>query len=155
MIASGKSSRVAIRLMTDEDIDQVIQLDREITGAHRSITFSDPVNDYLGGDMTISYVAEANKKIVGFIMGSLTSIGPRVPKVGLPNVGLVQLVGVNPAWRKKGIAKSLVEAFVGKCKEKKCNGVHMLMMANDRPMRNLFESADFRAGDVLDMERKL
>lgn len=139
-----------IRLMTEDDIDQVIDLDRSITGKNRSITFSDPVTDYLGGDMAISYVADAGDKIVGFIMGSLTDIGPRVP-----NVGLVELVGVEPVWRKKGIGKKLVEAFVKTCKEKKANAVHMLLMAQDEPMRALFESCSFTTGDTLDMERKL
>lgn len=155
MAETGKDIKVKIRLMTEEDIDQVIQLDREITGPNRSITYSEPVNDYLGGDMTISYVAESKKKVVGFVLGCLTSIGPSVPNVGLPNVGLIQLVGVSPAWRKKGIARSLVEAFVKKCGEKKANGVHMLLMSQDKPMRSLFESCGFRSGDVLDMSRKL
>ncbi len=155
MVEKGKSLKPKIRLMTEDDIDQVIQLDREITGLHRSITFSDPVNDYLGGEMGTSYVAESKDKVVGFLMGGLTSIGPSVPNIGLPNVGLIQLIGVSPAWRKKGVAKTLVEAFIKKCKEQKANSVHMLLLAQDKQMRSLFESCDFRGGEVIDMERKL
>lgn len=155
MADKAKDTRVKIRLMSDEDIDQVIQLDREITGPNRSLTFSEPVNDYLGGDMTISYVAEVKDKIVGFVMGCLTNIGPGIPNIGIPNVGLVQLVGIRPEWRKKGIAQSLVEAFVKKCKEKKANGVHMLLMSQDKPMRSLFESCGFHSGDVVDMAKRI
>ncbi|GEM_PF-1176527 len=155
MVEKGKTVKPKIRLMTEDDIDQVIQLDREITGLHRSITFSDPVNDYLGGDIDTSFVAEARNKVIGFLMGQLTSIGPSVPRIGLPNVGLIQLVGVSPSWRKKGVAKSLVEAFVKKCKGEKANSVHMLMLAQDKQMRSLFESCDFTGGNVIDMERKL
>lgn len=155
MVGKGKSVKPIIRLMSEDDIDQVIQLDREITGLHRSITFSDPVNDYLGGDMSTSYVAETKNKVVGFLMGHFTSIGPSVPNIGLPNVGLIQLIGVSPVWRKKGVAKALVEAFVKRCREQKANSVHMMLLSQDKQMRSLFESCDFTGGDVIDMARKL
>lgn len=155
MVEKGKSLKPKIRLMTEDDIDQVIQLDREITGLHRSITFSDPVNDYLGGEMGTSYVAESKDKVIGFLMGTLTSIGPSVPNIGLPNVGLIRLIGVSPAWRKKGVAKNLVEAFAKRCKEQKANSVHMLMLSQDKEMRSFFEACDFRGGEVIDMERKI
>lgn len=155
MAERASSVKPNIRLMTEDDIDQVIQLDREITGLNRSITFSDPVNDYIGGDMGTSYVAEAKDKVVGFLMGHITSIGPSFPKIGLPNVGLIQLVGVSPAWRKKGVAKALVEAFIKKCQEKKADSVHMLLLSQDKQMRSLFESCNFRIGDVIDMEMRI
>ena len=64
----GKEGRVTIRKMEPEDIDAILAIDGKIGGVQRAITYRDLVRDYLGGQMDVSFVAEADNKVVGFVL---------------------------------------------------------------------------------------
>jgi len=68
------AKKVAIRSMKEDDLSGVLALDRKIFGRDRALTYSDPVQDYVGGEMAMSWVAEVQGKIAGFILRRIGQI---------------------------------------------------------------------------------
>jgi hypothetical protein len=51
-----------------EDISAILEIDRKITGEQRAITYRDLLQEALGGQMDVSFVAEMDDKMVGFVL---------------------------------------------------------------------------------------
>lgn len=142
--------KIIIRHMEEEDIDNVLELDRGISGAKRVPTYADPVTSYIGGEVGISWVAEREGRIIGFILGRLSELGARVPQIGL-----IELVGVGTKWRHRGIARKLVDAFCEDCRQKGAKAVHIIVSPEDEELRLFFKAQAFRPRELIHLERRL
>lgn len=146
-----EKTKITVRHMEVEDIDTVLDLDRRITGTKRTLTYTDPVTTYVGGELGISWVAEAEGRIIGFILGRLSQLlGTRVPRIGL-----IELVGVGTKWRHRGIARQLVEAFCEDCRQKGAVAVHIIISPEDEDLRLFFHTQAFRPRELIHLQRKL
>jgi hypothetical protein len=82
--AAGKRSmaqqQVTIRHMTEDDISDVLSIDRALVGNRRVLTYADPVESYCGGNLAASWVAEIDDTLVRFPLC-------RVVEPGLGTIG--------------------------------------------------------------------
>lgn len=136
---------IKIREMTDEDIDAVLAMDRKIVGEERAITYRDPLSFYIGAELSISFAAEAEGKVIGFALGRLRD----------PDTGWIQTVAVEPEYRHQGIATKLVEALVARCRSQGAKRVHTVVSWRDWGMLSFLRSLGFTRGEMVDLQRSL
>lgn len=144
------AKKIVIRPMTEEDITDILALDRKIFGQERALTYSDPVQDYVGGEVGLSCVAEVKGKIAGFILCQLAE-----PRPGLPRVVWVGSVGVDPELRRRGIAEELVKALVKQCQSLKLKEIHIMADRHDDVMDGFLSSIGFRPAELVHYVRHI
>ena len=145
-----RETRVRIRPMEPEDIDSVLAIDRKITGVRRAITYTDLITGDLGGVLGLSFVAEVNGQVAGFILARRAYVGEPVTEVGL-----IQILGVDPDYWRQGIAAKLVNALLQTCRAKKLGAVRIMVNERDSQLRGLFEHLGFTRGKLIDYTKTL
>jgi ribosomal protein S18 acetylase RimI-like enzyme len=136
--------------MEHEDIDSVLAIDRRITGVRRAVTYTDLITGDLGGVLALSLVAEVNGQVAGFILAQRAYVGEPVTEVGL-----IQILGVDPGYQRQGIATKLVNALLDTCHSKKLSAVRILFNVRDSQLQGLFEHLGFRRGELIDYTKTL
>ncbi len=145
-----RETRVRIRPMEPEDIDSVLAIDRKITGVRRAITYTDLITGDLGGVLGLSFVAEVNGQVAGFILARRAYVGEPATEVGL-----IQTLGVDPDYWRQGIAAKLVNALLQTCRAKKLGAVRIMVNERDSQLRGLFEHLGFTRGKLIDYTKTL
>jgi ribosomal protein S18 acetylase RimI-like enzyme len=142
--------KIRIRPMEHEDIDSVLAIDQRITGERRAITYTELITGDLGGVLALSFVAEVDGVVQGFLLAR------RMYIVAPPSeVGLIQILGVDPDYQRKGIATKMVNALLDTCRQKKLNGVRIMINERDSQLVGLFEHLGFRRGELIDYTKSL
>jgi ribosomal protein S18 acetylase RimI-like enzyme len=142
---------VAIRGMVEEDISAVMEINREIVEGGRALTYNDPSTDptktnEIGGRMGLSQVAEIDEKVVGFILGRITT-----HPYFLEDTGTVITVGVSPKYQHKGIARSLVKSFKKECKNREVGNVSVLINREDKVLSAFYKSLGFLENNIVEL----
>lgn len=148
--AERRESKLRIRPMEPEDIDQVLAIDRKISGVRRAITYTDLITGDLGGVLDLSFVAEVNGEVAGFILARHAYVGEPVIEVGL-----IQILGVDPDYWRQGIATKLVNALLERCQSKGLKTVRIMVNERDSQLQDLFKHLGFRRGQLIDYSKTL
>jgi len=144
-VAKKRTGKINIRELTDEDMEAALAIDKKINGKERAMTYKDPMNFYLGGELSMSFVAEVDGKIVGFAVARLRD----------PDTGWLQAVGIDPEYRHQGIGAKLVEAVVARCRSKGAKTVHTVASWRDWWMLSFLNSVGFSRGEMVDLQKTL
>ncbi len=145
-----RESKIRIRPMEPEDIDSVLAIDRKISGVRRAVTYTDLITGDLGGVLDLSFVAEVDGQVAGFILARRAYVGEPVTEVGL-----IQILGVDPDYWRQGIASKLVAALLDTCQSKKLNAVRIMVNERDSLLQGLFAHMGFRRGQLIDYTKTL
>lgn len=137
------TQEIIIRDMIEEDIIEILNIDKGIIGEQRSLTYRHPKSTYLGGELGLSKVAEADGKVIGFAIGRIMAHPYRVE-----DAGFLSLIGVRPEYQRKGIATKLVKVFINACKERKIRNINTLINVHDRQMLPFFKAIGFQQSDI-------
>ncbi len=141
--------KIRIRPMEHEDVDSVLAIDRKITGVRRAVTYTELITGDLGGVLALSIVAEVDGTVQGFILARRAYVGEPT------EVGLIQILGVDPDHQRRGIATKMVNAFLDTCRSKNLNAVRILINERDNQLEGLFEHLGFRRGEFIDYTKTL
>jgi len=142
--------KIRTRPMEHEDIDNVLAIDRKITGKRRAVTYTELITGDLGGVLALSFVAEVDGVVQGFLLAR------RIYIVAPPGeVGLIQILGVDPDYQRHGIATKMVNALLDTCRDKKLNAVRIMINQRDSQLVGLFEHLGFRRGELVDYTKGL
>ena len=134
--------------MEPEDIDQVLAIDRKISGVRRAITYTDLITGDLGGVLDLSVVAEVNGQVAGFILARHAYVGEPVVESGL-----IQILGVDPDYWRQGIATKLVNALLELCQSKGLKTVRIMVNERDSQLQDFFKHMGFRRGQLIDYSK--
>ena len=143
-------SKIRVRPMEPEDIDSVLAIDRKITGVRRAATYTDLIIGDLGKIPDLSFVAEVNGEVQGFLLARRAYFGEPFTEVGL-----IQILGVDPDHWRQGIATQMVNALVETCQDKKLNAVRIMVDENDSQLQSLFQRLNFHRGKLIDYTKTL
>jgi ribosomal protein S18 acetylase RimI-like enzyme len=136
--------------MEAEDIADVLGIDRKISGVRRAITYTDLITGDLDGVLGLSFVAEVSGEVAGFILARHAYVGEPVVEVGL-----IQILGVDPDYWRQGIATKLVNALLEHCRSKGLKTVRLMVNERDSQLQGFFASMGFRRGHLIDYTKTL
>ena len=116
------TSSVKVRRMTHDDLNEVNQIDRQLFGENRVPTwpfsFDTYWNIYGPG---VSFVAEINGQIVGFLAGTIVSQERSQSVIDMmhsaqrasryPKIGYIDMIGISKQFQGKDVGRALVNAF--------------------------------------------
>lgn len=125
---------VIVRLMTEEDIDQVTEIS--------SLSFSHSwsrksYEQELQNSLAKYFVAEIDNKVIGFVGTWLI-----VDESHITNVA------VHPDYRKNGIASKLIDAMISYCKEHGCIAYTLEVRAGNIPAISLYKKHGFKQDGI-------
>ncbi len=142
--------QVNIRRMTEEDIEGVLAIDRKIVGSSRATTYTTAPSSYVGGELDVSVVAEAGGQIVGFLLGRITH-----SPYGLADAASLEMIGVDPEYRRRGIGTGLARAFNEHCKQKGVRSVRAMVSWHDWWLLSFLRSLGFSRGEMAEFTKSI
>ena len=136
-----------IRSMTERDFAGIDDCDRRITGKEWSGSASRRASSHFWTYYPpLSFVAEIDGKIIGFIIGSMGG-----PEYSLPVSGWVTALGVDPEYASRGIGPALLRAFVDVCDISRIPS--RVMIPHNERFEKLLASLGFEHGQLIDYVR--
>jgi len=143
---------IDVRPIEPSDLDVIVAIDEKLSGQ--------PRKDYWGQRLEIaalrppwmSLLAETDGRPVGFLFGwigeSEFGIGQRT--------GWVDLIGVAPPYRGRGVAQALLRRFVDSGRELRAiERVATLIDLGQADVREFFTRAGFHHGPMIQLEREV
>jgi len=158
------SGEVKIRVLDENDLDAVVEIDRRVLGQERRSFWKRKIA-YAGIYPRPALVAVVEGKIVGFILGFVSGWEFGVPDT----VGWIDTLGVDPAFQRRGIGRTLFNALIEifrksgrqesvETSEREVEGVNIvytLASWNDWDLLQFYHSMGFRKGDMVNLEMKM
>jgi len=146
-----KSGAPKVRKMTSKDLDAIVAIDTQILGKSRW--------DYWLMKMSLaeqrlpmaSLVAEADGKVVGFILGDASGYEYDVPE----NIGWIDTIGVDPAYQKQGIARMLMNEMIVNLKKVGVDTVYTMVNWRDWNLLKFFDAFGYKKGPLINLELKI
>ena len=97
---------VTIREMREEDVEGILDIERQTKGQDRSATYAPVPESCIGGEVENSVVAEESGRIVGFVLARTV----RSP-VELSNIAWIELIGILPEYQRRGIGTKIIASW--------------------------------------------
>lgn len=146
-----KSKAPKVRKMNSKDLDAIVAIDTQILGKSRW--------DYWLMKMTLaeqrlpmaSLVAEADGKVVGYILGDASGYEYDVPE----NIGWIDTIGVDPAYQKQGIARMLMNEMIVNLKKVGVDTVYTMVNWRDWNLLKFFDAFGYKKGPLINLELKI
>ena len=159
-----KFNQVKIRVLDENDLDAVVEIDKRILGQERHSYWKRKMA-YAGIYPRPALVAEVEGKIVGFILGFVSGWEFCVPDT----VGWIETIGVDPDFQRRGIGKALFQALINifrksgsqktletdKQEVEGVNIVYTLASWNDWDMLQFYHAMGLKKGEMESLEMKL
>lgn len=140
--------QVRIRRMTEADLPKIKEIDKELVGPHRSISWPLRIEAHWWVYRGLpNFVAEVDGELVGFILGDIRGV-----EYGTEVGGWIDMMGVSPWFQSMGIGRMLVEAFCAEC-QKQGVKVMVIVMGNDKRLVKFWNSIGFRKGNLVSYEK--
>jgi ribosomal protein S18 acetylase RimI-like enzyme len=137
-----------IRRMTEADLQKVKDIDKELAGPYRCISWPVRVEAhwwmYRGMP---SFVAELDGEVVGFVLGDV-----RGAEYGTDAGGWIDMMGVCSKHQCRGVGRMLVGEFCQEC-QKRGVKVRVVVVKDDKRLVKFLESAGFRRGNLVSYEK--
>ncbi len=137
--------------MTFGDIDAIVEIDRRVLGKSRPDYWKKLVPQNPQYPFS-SLVAEFGGKVIGFVVGEVSGWEFGVPDT----IGWLSIIGVDPEYQHKGIARRLSQEFVKNLKGIGVSVIYTLVNWNDWDLLKFFRAMGFtRGGDMINLELKV
>jgi GNAT superfamily N-acetyltransferase len=97
-----------------------------------------------------SLVAEVDNRVVGFIFGRAGEL-----EFGLPGtVAWIEIIGVHPGYRRRGIAAQLIEDFTSSAHDHGIRTIFTLVSKGNEEMERFFTKLGFAQGKMLHFQKE-
>ena len=144
-------SSLSIRPVNVEDIDAIVDIDRRVLGKSRPDYWKKLIPQNPQYPFS-SLVAEFEGKVIGFVFGEVSGWEFGVPDT----IGWLSIIGVDPDYQHKGIARKLSQEFVQNLKTIGVSVIYTLVNWNDWDLLKFFRAMGFtRGGDMINLELKI
>ncbi len=147
---AGKEVSLRIRPMQPEDIDSILAIDRKISGFQRALTYKDLFGGLTGGQIDLSFVAETNSQVIGFVLALLTYVPEQVTEACV-----IQILGVDPDYRRQGVAAKLIEAMLDESRSRGIKMARVMVDQHDSQLQGFFKHLGFHHGRLIDYSRSV
>ena len=106
------------------------------------------VASQLHGPLDLSFIAEYEGILIGFILANLVYAG--LPMTGS---GVIFLIAVNPEYQKHGIGTLLINALEQHCKSRGIKTIRAIIPKNDTKIIKYFSNAGFSQTDLINYDK--
>jgi GNAT superfamily N-acetyltransferase/biotin operon repressor len=152
------SSAVSIRLLSVDDLEDILRIQAKILGEQRSdnseklSSLKDTTIYHLrNGDPLMNLGAEIDGKLVGFVFGDI-----RRWEFGRPEMtGWVLILGVVPEYQGTGVGRKLGATLLDHFRKKKVAKIMTLVEWYDGELISYFKSLGFTLLQMLPLEKEL
>jgi GNAT superfamily N-acetyltransferase len=142
---------IAVRSVEPSDLDAIVRIDEKLSGQTRKDYWRHRLEIAGLRPPWMSLVAELDGRIVGFLFGW---VGESEFGIAQPTAW-VDLIGVDPPYRGRGVGQALVERFTRSGRELRAIGkVATLIDLAQADIREFFVRLGFRHGPMIQMERE-
>jgi len=143
---------VYIRNLREEDLPAIVDIEDRTTGVARldywkkRIELSEAIRPHW-----TSLIAETDNRVVGFVFGRAGEL-----EFGLPgSVGWIEIIGVDPAYRRRGIAAKLIDQFKSSAEDHGIETIFTLVHKNDPEMDRFFSKLGFTQGEMVHFQKNV
>jgi GNAT superfamily N-acetyltransferase len=144
--------RTLVRALEPGDLDAVVAIDEKLTGQTRKDYWRTRFDIASFRPPWMSSVAERDGRVVGFLFGW---VGESEFGIAGPT-GWIDLVGVHPAYRGRGVARALVDRFTEGARQLRAiRKLATLIDLDQADVREFFVGQGFRHGPMVQLERTL
>ncbi len=147
-------NKMTIRVMRQEDIDDIVDIDAQVSGGMRRFYYYERKCAMALDDkrqLVTSLVAEQEGQVIGFIMGNVY-----MGEFGIPeHTASLDTIGVRPAYQGQGVAAELMKRFVANMRKVRVEHLYILIEWNNWEMLGFFEKSGFIPAKSIYLERKL
>lgn len=148
---SDSSGEVRVRPLTELDISGVVKIDEKVSGNYRPDNWELRIAYYIRRDPEASQVAEADGKVVGFMLGEIRS-----GEFGMEeSTGWIEVMGVDPSWQGKAIGRKLAEAMFAHFREVGAEQARTIVGTDSPEISSFFEKVGFSTAPLQTLEMKL
>ena len=143
---------IYVRTMEKSDLPSIVDMEERQTGVARPhywekrIEMSEAIRPHWA-----SLVAEIDNRVVGFILGRAGEL-----EFGLPGtVAWIEMIGVDPVYRRRGVAQELVQKFSESAEDHGIRTVFTLITSNQTEMQQFFSRLGFIHGKMLHYQKEI
>ena len=143
---------IYVRSLERRDLPSIVAMEERITGVARPqyweqrIELSEAIRPHW-----TSLVAEFENRFVGFLFGRAGEL-----EFGLPGtIAWVETIGVDPAFRSRGIARELIEQFISSAEDHGIKTIFTLVSTEQTDMQSFFSRQGFAQGKMLHYQKDL
>jgi ribosomal protein S18 acetylase RimI-like enzyme len=145
------ATEVRVRPVDEMDISAIVGIDEKISGQYRPEVWERRVGYYLRRDPEASVIAEADGRVLGFMLGEVRSgeFGIEEP------TGWIEHLGVDPDLRGKAIGRRLAEAMIDYFRRQGARSVRTLVDEDMGELRSFFTALGFEPSTLRPFVRPL
>ncbi len=140
-----------IRAMDYRDLDAIVEIDAKVLDKPRPEYWQMKIELSKSRSPMASLVAEAEGKVVGFILGDASGWEYGVPDT----VGWIDTIGVHPEYQRKGVGMALLKEMVDNLKKVGVDTIYTFVNWRDWGLLQFFDSMGFQRGDMINLELKI
>ena len=141
---------VTVRRMRTQDAEAVLRINEKITGTPHEAQWESKIIDHLSGNPLGCLVAEAGGKVVGFIFGDI-----RGWEFAIPKTGWIEIVGVDPEYQGKGVARALIEKLHVYFRNHNVARVMTMVNWNDGGLVSFFRTLGFERSEFIILDKEV
>ena len=146
------AKNIQIRSLEKGDLAAIVNMEERQTGIARPkyweerLEISEAIRPHWA-----SLVAELDNRVVGFILGRAGE-----HEFGLPGtVAWVEMIGVDPAYRRRGVAEELMEQFTESAEDHGIKTIFTLIDPNRSDLQHFFSKLGFDHGKMVHYQKDL
>ena len=140
------------KTLINEHIDDVIRIDKTITGVdHSDYLHEQFEQQLLVSDNELMIGAFEKDKIVGFLLASMRQLAFGQAM----KVAYLEMIEIDPSLQKSGIGTLLLNEFKKRCERLGINRVITLVDWQQTLMLNFFKSQGFDKGNMIQLEMSI
>jgi ribosomal protein S18 acetylase RimI-like enzyme len=150
-MSDKSSTSVVVRAMAPSDLDRIVEIDIKVLGKPRQDYWKMKVEINEKRSQVSRLVAELDGRVVGFIIGYVSSY-----EYGLPEkIGWIDTIGVDPGCQRRGIAKLLFQEMAKNLKAMGVDTIFTLVRRLDWKLLKYFQSLGFHKGDMMNIKLEI
>jgi GNAT superfamily N-acetyltransferase len=143
---------VTVRPSEPSDLEAIMRIDEKLTAQTRKDYWRTRLDIAALRPPWMSSVAEMDGRLVGFLFGWFGE-----SEFGITGAtGWIDMIGVDPAYRSRGVGQALVERFINGGQELRAiQKVATLIDLGQADVREFFTRLGFHHGPMIHMEKEI
>ena len=141
---------VQIRKIKAEDAADISQIQSAITKSSPTIDFRQIIEQQVRKDEDVSFVAEVDGRVVGFMISYIVFGG-----FGLEKGAWIATLGVAPKFMGQGIGKRLAEEILEVYRKKGINDIYTSVRWDSVDLLSFFKTLGFDRSNFINLRKEL